>query len=336
MASLGLAAAASQKKVLGESVLRFGVIADVQYADVPDAFNFSRTSFRRYRGALVGLRRAIDEWTSDRLSFVVDLGDMIDQQCEANGDTDVAMKRILAEWDRLSVPHHHLIGNHELYNYTRDELRAAVPNVAPFYRSFRPQPGEWRVIIVDAYELSMCEKGGDYNAAIEYLSQHNKNDLRAPRGTVNVLEGMKGLERRFNPMGGAMKTEQLRWLREELRDAVRCGERAVICGHLPVHPGSCTPAALQWNHTDVLDVIESVPKGVVPLFLAGHFHGGGYAFEERTGTHHVTLPSPLGGSEEDPRAHCTVTLSPTCASIEGRGLVRSRELPLVRTQAAML
>lgn len=40
----------------------FGAIADVQYADCDDGWNFAKTRIRRYRGGLVQLARAVDVW----------------------------------------------------------------------------------------------------------------------------------------------------------------------------------------------------------------------------------------------------------------------------------
>ncbi|CAJ1382266.1 unnamed protein product [Effrenium voratum] len=55
--------------------LRFGVVADVQYADVDDAWNFRRTQVRRYRQALDALRAAVEDWQQGPpLAFVADLG----------------------------------------------------------------------------------------------------------------------------------------------------------------------------------------------------------------------------------------------------------------------
>lgn len=40
----------------------FGVIADVQYANVADGWNWNETRRRYYRGGLVQLRRAVKFW----------------------------------------------------------------------------------------------------------------------------------------------------------------------------------------------------------------------------------------------------------------------------------
>lgn len=43
----------------------FGAIADVQYADCEDGWNFHQTYKRYYRGGLQQLKRAVDVWLRD-------------------------------------------------------------------------------------------------------------------------------------------------------------------------------------------------------------------------------------------------------------------------------
>ena len=70
----------------------FGVIADVQYADVDDAFDFHKTHIRRYRHALKVFEAAVQgfkEYQLDQqnkddgtpISWVAQLGDLIDGKC---------------------------------------------------------------------------------------------------------------------------------------------------------------------------------------------------------------------------------------------------------------
>eukprot|EP00951_Prasinocladus_malaysianus_P024172 scaffold207929_cov32-Prasinocladus_malaysianus.AAC.1 len=61
--------------------LSFGLLADVQYADKPDAVKPSAT--RRYSGAVGKLRRAVEhfkcsEECREKIAFVLHLGDLID------------------------------------------------------------------------------------------------------------------------------------------------------------------------------------------------------------------------------------------------------------------
>jgi hypothetical protein len=103
----------SSSEACRKPLLRFGVIADVQYADVDDAYNFSRTEVRGYRGSLVCLKNAVDAWNAAAptaaVSFVANLGDIIDQRNEASGKSRTALDAVLAEFARvrttLQLPH---------------------------------------------------------------------------------------------------------------------------------------------------------------------------------------------------------------------------------------
>eukprot|EP00931_Biecheleriopsis_adriatica_P055177 TRINITY_DN32567_c0_g1_i1.p1 TRINITY_DN32567_c0_g1~~TRINITY_DN32567_c0_g1_i1.p1 ORF type:complete len:374 (-),score=63.44 TRINITY_DN32567_c0_g1_i1:57-1178(-) len=312
-----------------EPTLRFGAVADVQFADVDDAWNFRGTQKRRYRGALGALRSAVQDWLQGpSLTFIADLGDIIDQQCETNNDSCRALDLVLKEWEPAPSPVFHLIGNHELYNFNREQLAKLIPGIAPWYRSFRPVMG-WRVLILDAYDVNIIEK--DEQSAEEgfaYLGEHNPNDLRAPRGTVDLAKGLVGLARRYVPMAGAMKAKQLAWVAEELAAARMDREQTIIMIHVPFFPPAAVPGALLWNYDELLDVVRSADSGAVPLVLAGHYHDGGYAQDEESGTHHVTLASPLNAPESNPTAHATVEVWPDRIEIKGSGIVESRTLQL--------
>ena len=62
-----------------EIVHRLGLIADIQYADIPNTWNFARTIQRFYRNSAVVVERALAWWKeSGQLDFAVNLGDIID------------------------------------------------------------------------------------------------------------------------------------------------------------------------------------------------------------------------------------------------------------------
>lgn len=82
---------------------------------------------------------------------------------------------------------------------------------------------------------------------------------------------MSQLERRFVKFGGGFSASQLSWLREELSEARRLQQHALIFCHLPLHPGTCQPACLAWNYEEVLEVIRDFRDVCVATF-AGHSH----------------------------------------------------------------
>jgi len=296
-----------------------------------DSYNFDQTVVRRHRNALQCFRTAITEWSEEpRLDFVADLGDEIDQNSSKSPHS--ALATLQKEWARLLVPSHRLLGNHELQCFARSELEQLFPSLDVHYHSFPAAPG-WRVIQLDAFDLNMIERGGGpgVEEAISFLSQYNHNDLRAPRNRRRLTDyrrGLEGLQQRFVPMGGAVREEQLAWLRGEMLAAKAASERVIVLTHVPLLPAATVPEALLWNHDEVLDILRREGQGTVALVLAGHYHAGGYGVDEETGTHHVTLPSPLHADLEDLRAHCLIEGWEDRLEISGAGLVPSRSLLL--------
>eukprot|EP01063_Lacrimia_lanifica_P033419 TRINITY_DN5931_c0_g1_i2.p1 TRINITY_DN5931_c0_g1~~TRINITY_DN5931_c0_g1_i2.p1 ORF type:complete len:339 (+),score=111.66 TRINITY_DN5931_c0_g1_i2:57-1073(+) len=324
-----------QGRAMAAPLCRFGVIADVQYADIDDRTSFCGRYHRRYRGALDALRRAVAAWAAEGCSFVMDLGDIIDQTNEAEGTVAQAVAAVVNEFEKLQAPHYHLVGNHELYCFTRDEMKAAIPRIAApgdapssgaFYHAFSPAPG-WRVLVVDGYDrhvIAEREPPADLEASYQLLERHNSNDVRAPRGTVNWSAGLTGTDLRWMPFNGAVGDAQLAWLAGEVADLTARGERGVVCCHLPVHPDACDPACLAWNYEAVLSVVHG---GNVAAWFSGHDHGGGYHCDD-AGLHHMTLPSPLHTTDAAPTAHGVVELHADAIRVVGSGVVPSRTFAL--------
>jgi hypothetical protein len=109
-----------------QPLLRFGVIADIQYCDCEDASNFAGTETRRYRGTLPQTRAAVAHWnalTQPAPAFVVNMGDLIDGQNAGkygaglqfeSPQSDVAFGRVATALSPCVADVFHAIGNHEL------------------------------------------------------------------------------------------------------------------------------------------------------------------------------------------------------------------------------
>lgn len=279
----------------GGPVFTFGVIADVQLADIPDGSNFAKTSRRCYRGALVALSNAVDWWSAlhSPPAFVAQLGDLIDGQNAKLGTSEAALSAALAHLDRAPCRVVNLVGNHELYNFNRAELArrlhtAPAPAHKEFY-GFAPAAG-WRVLVLDAYQESIIglEEGDPRRAAaLRTLAKHNPNDL--VHGD-DWFRGVHGEARRFVPYNGGLGQEQLRWLRTELAAAAKADERVVVLSHVVLHPAACDGTTMAWDYHKALEAIRS--SGRVVAVLCGHDHKGRYHLDE-SGVHHLTFCSPL-------------------------------------------
>uniref|UniRef100_A0A1D1Z0E5 Manganese-dependent ADP-ribose/CDP-alcohol diphosphatase n=1 Tax=Anthurium amnicola TaxID=1678845 RepID=A0A1D1Z0E5_9ARAE len=266
----------------------FGVISDVQYADIPDGHSFLGVP-RYYQHSILVLQRAVKKWNDQKnLKFSVNFGDIVDGFCPKEESLQ-AVQRVIGEFENFSGPMYHMIGNHCLYNLSRSGLinLLKIPSVNDYaYYDFSPSP-EYRIVVLDAYDISAIGWQQDHPntlAAWKLLEEKNPNvDKNSPKGLV-------GLERRYLMFNGAVGKEQLKWLDDVLQDSVKNNQKVIICCHLPLHPEAATPEALLWNYEEVMDVIHKYK--CVKACLAGHDHKGGYSIDS-FGVHHRVLEAAL-------------------------------------------
>ena len=149
-------------------LVTFGVIADIQYAPIPDGFSYGGKP-RYYRHALLAANHAAKHFEEAKVDLVLNLGDIIDGKCqeiEKWCKEEIEQQRREAELNKgnskgivdeqddknnssdnpghdalddvlkaLSAYHKgpilHTYGNHELYNLSREEIgdKMGVPFV---------------------------------------------------------------------------------------------------------------------------------------------------------------------------------------------------------------
>ncbi|XP_028821569.1 manganese-dependent ADP-ribose/CDP-alcohol diphosphatase-like [Denticeps clupeoides] len=310
----------------------FGVIADVQYADIDDGANYTRTRARYYRNSVRLLRRACRAWSEEdvRPRFVLQLGDVIDGHNVKHGASERALETVLRELDGCPAEVHHVWGNHEFYNFSRDALLASALNSARLGDGRLAPPGDmyvyhfspapcFRLVVLDAYDVSIIgrdETSEKYEEAASIMKEHNSNpDLNHPPVT-------HGLEQRFVKFNGGFSQDQLQWLDEVLSLADTNQEKVIVVSHLPVHPSSTDPICLAWNHSTVLSILHS--HSCVVCFIAGHDHDGGY-HQDELGLHYLTLEGVI---ETPPHsdAYGTVYVYKDHMFLKGRGRIEDRVL----------
>jgi manganese-dependent ADP-ribose/CDP-alcohol diphosphatase len=276
------------------SVMKFGIIADIQYVDADDATDFTGKQKRSYRNSLEVVRKAVKKWSNgEGVEFIAQLGDLIDGKAKTNGTEAAACDKVLEELNKCKSKFLiNIIGNHDLYNFKRDQLEFLLKTKidGTTWYSFKPSAASpLRIVVLDSYDVSTIEGTTAENtkAATNFLTKHNHNDIST--FGVDWSEGLVGTERRFVPYGGMISSLQLSWVKQTLTAAASAGEAAVILLHTPLCPGACNPLCLLWNYQDVLDIITE--SGSVIAVFAGHDHDGGYQLLD--GVHHFTLPSPL-------------------------------------------
>ncbi|XP_037318877.2 manganese-dependent ADP-ribose/CDP-alcohol diphosphatase isoform X1 [Pungitius pungitius] len=315
----------------------FGVIADIQYADIDDGYDFTRTRRRYYRSSLQLLTNARRSWSESAVKpeFILQLGDIIDGVNKSCGDSDRALDTVLTEFNSGLLEVHHVWGNHEFYNFSRAALlRSRLNSTLHTERClseiqadsqlyayhFSPFPG-FRFVVLDAYDVSLLgrETSSDqYSDAMAVIKPHNNNeDLNCPPVFFGQL-------RRFTMFNGGFSRQQLDWLDSALSSAEDKQERVTIVSHLPIHPCSTADICLAWNFDELLAIIRR--HGSVVCFMAGHDHDGGYYKDEDTGVHYVTLPGVIE-TPPDSNAFGTVSVYKDQMVLKGYGRVTDRVFP---------
>jgi hypothetical protein len=160
------------------------------------------------------------------------------------------------------------------------------------YYAFSPAKF-WRVLVLDAYDVSLLANPPDsdaHAAALGLVQRQNPNPPDAP----DPLAGLEGTARRWGYGGGGMGAVQLQWLGEQLDAAEAASERVILLCHKGCLPGAVRPQGLLYNYEEVQACIDAHP-GVVAAWLCAGEPLGSYA-RDGHGVHHL---SPCAAVECD-------------------------------------
>jgi 3',5'-cyclic AMP phosphodiesterase CpdA len=269
----------------------FGVVADPQYADIPDRGR------RSYRASVGRLTEAVADFNRRDLDFCVNLGDAIDRDW---GSFDA----ILAPLANARAPWRHVLGNHDFA--VDPSLVAQVPARLgiPSRRAVFDLSGV-RFVILDS------------NAVSVYAHPEGSPVRKAAVAELARLKAAKAPQA-FDWNGG-FGEEQLRWFDRLAAEAEVAGLRVVVLAHHPVLPAR---AHVAWDAPAALEI--ALRRRSVAAWLCGHDHAGAYA--ERDGVHFITFQGMV--ETPDRSAYAFVSLHGDRMLIEGRGREPSRELVL--------
>ena len=120
--------------------LRVGLITDLHHADKPSA------GTRHYRETLGKLAEAATQFEKDRVTFVVELGDLIDAADSVETEQRY-LKTINREFSAISKDRHYVLGNHCVDTLTKDEFLGGVVQKQSYYSFDR---GEFHFVVLDA------------------------------------------------------------------------------------------------------------------------------------------------------------------------------------------
>jgi arylsulfatase A-like enzyme len=235
--------------------LRFGAIADCQFANIP-----ARGS-RHYKLAREKLSAAVKQLNGHPLDFVIHLGDFIDRDWNS-------FNVVGPIFDSLKAPGYHLLGNHD-YSVNDDKKGAVVDKLGMPARYYDFTLKGWRFIVLDGNELS--------------LYAH-------PKGSKEQSASIAFRKKLKNPPDycGGMGQAQIKWMVSRIEMARDAGQRVILFNHFPVFPAGRSHNL--WNDTELLEALKPF-RGTVAAWINGHNHAGAHA--ERDGIHYLTLRGML-------------------------------------------
>lgn len=279
-----------QLDAVSAGVLRFGLIADPQYADVDSQPEYNRY----YRHSLGKLSQAIGLLNQQPLAFVATLGDLVDRDWHSYAT-------LLPCYAQLRHPHMAITGNHDAEVISRQlgARQPALPLPKHYYQFSLPG---YRFLVIDGNDLSL------------YCNAANGDSQAQARQLLTALQAQQVLQ--AQSWNGALGEQQLVWLEQNLQQAQLQGETVLVFGHYPLTPDN------KHNLWNCERVVALLCRYQVRAYFAGHNHAGGY---NRIGnTDFITLKGMLDGSEETPFA--VVEIRGNQLTIQGYGSEISREL----------
>lgn len=307
-------------------VLSMGIVADLQYANIDDGFNWDGSKKRYYRTGLSLVRKAMKDWKQNGVKFVLQLGDIIDGFCRRTETPDAALNRIVDAIERETPekwPVFHVVGNHELYNFTKKEIYSSrlfktLPSDNKAYYSSEVHPG-LKVCGLNTYEYSNL---GEIEGTEEYLSTHELLKQHNPNEDKNDPTGLQCENKRFVRFNGGVSKQQLDWLEAELLSSIEKKQNVIVIGHNPVFLPATDTICLCWNCFDVHRLLCKYSECVV-CYISGHDHDGGYAVDD-SNIHHITMKGVI----EHPESYALGTFYEDQLIVEGRGEVEDMTMPL--------
>lgn len=223
-------------------VFSFGVIADVQYADADAA------GTRFYRSSTDKLREALTNLKSDSVSFVINLGDLIDHDYNS-------YKPVMDMLDSSELTIYHVAGNHDYSVETKYKKRLPVLNASKkgyysiVYENFR-------FIFLNGNEISTYSSGNKASVknASALLQEMKK------KGEINALD-----------WNGGISNDQISWLRSQLDQSKEVKEKVFLICHFPLFPENVHNLL---NYKEVLSLLENYHN--IIAWMNGHNHAGNY------------------------------------------------------------
>ncbi len=221
----------------------FGVFADAQYCDCEP----SGTRF--YRNSLLKLNNALQSFREAEVSFVINLGDLIEKDYDSFGPVMDAI-------NKSGIKIHHVAGNHDFSVEQKDKkhvLQLLTGGKKGYYSFVN---GKFRFIVLDGTEISTYGPG-------------KKSIIKNAEFMISQIR--EAGDPNWHEWNGGISSVQLFWLRKQLDEAIASEEKVFIICHFPVWPEN---EHNLFNYREVIDLLKNYPN--IIAFFSGHNHAGNY------------------------------------------------------------
>jgi len=271
-----------------DTSFKIGIISDCQYCDCDIKWD------RYYKKSPQRLKEAIAVLNKDSLNYTIHLGDFIDKNFES-------LDSVLPTWKKLKSTSYHVLGNHDFE--VKDSLKKEVIkrlNLKSRYYSFVEK--EWRFIVLDGNDLSF------YGALIDAKKQQ----------TDSLFNSLKDKELPYlKEWNGALSSDQLSWIKEELDIAVKNNQKVGFYCHFPIYP---IDQHNIWNREQFISLIKLYKN--VKIFFNGHNHAGAYQLVDNV--HYLTFKGMV--DTENTSAFAKIKFDKDTITVEGFYREPSRKL----------
>ncbi len=280
--------------------MRFGVIADCQYADIED---WNPGEFdRRFRLSLKKLQEAIDFFNTQELEFIVHLGDLIDQGIE----NLEPLRKIL---DSSKHKINHVLGNHDFYvtvdaDPRRNNHQALLDFMGMPAKYYSFTSGSFKFVVLDTNEVGTIEwepDSEDYERGQRVLKTEQE------KGYIYAKS-----------WNGALSNEQLSWLQNEVKEADKNKQKVILFAHHQLFPENRENMLKKEVILELLDKNRNIVA-----FMNGHNHHGDYGVYKD-----VPCTTFKGMVEQESNAYAVAEIVGSKFKITGYGREISRDIEL--------
>ena len=286
-------------KLLGvNKVIKFGIIADVQYSSL----NTHNPDVRPAPQGIKKVSDAISILNKLDLDFVINLGDLIDRDAQN-------FPKILEAINASRAPVWHMLGNHDFcgpeYDYGHKKEALSALNLSDQTRYYFKDIEPYRFMMLDTNELGTIEQlpgSPEWVAGQNYL-----NDMKA-KGKLNA-----------EPWNGGVGKTQIKWLTKAIEDAQDQQLSCIVFGHHPIYPKHRENLL---NEQQIANLLSSYPS--VKIYISGHNHHGN--FGRYKGLPCWTIEGMM--DFKDKTAFADIKIYNNKLVINGHGRVKSRTLDL--------